>query len=643
MRMTSKMAVSRLLTTAALVQLCVQGSHAEVLTPGQKDLIKAERKLEAARERVSVTAEYLSATQSLRMARLGLVRACQSAHDALDRTRKEAQKSEALARSDAAEADQFARQATLAVAPSRNEMERARARFLSRPLLAYDLSQRGRLTFNTLTGALDVTLDEGPGITLKAGDLDALLAGRFVLPASDPLQMAATTSGTRSRLTSNYAEVQAGLAAEHGAANTYLISRRFLNWATPERLSGEFPSARPASGPATVPLSAEAHRQIQLEYEDVAAWFRLKGISDLGPDSSAILAELIRTGVYPRLGLAVKTTQVEYYRELETSGRTDVHAGYLERLGPKARSSDRPGRASIEKRPALAIIWTGPSGDQPKLATAIEGSFRQTAPAIKDLPKLLPPQTDPWIRRLVGETAQHGLLEIDSLAGPRRAARAAIGLRKEDLSAGAGSKGLIIDLRLSDLAEIVSGFLTQLALGNRKSCNLEVLELDQSTGRLEAEFTLRHQYVWPTLREAQLQLRAKLGAGGTDVEDLADLLPDTAFDGARKRYHQMDLHSHEASAKAYEAEQRARDAATRVATKVEELAALASELARAQSDLQTAAGRESLARQDAQAACSQMLALDAQVRIARNRANGLEPRSTAKPLLYGGRDTNKRW
>jgi hypothetical protein len=643
MRMTSKMAVSRLLTTAALLSLCVQSSRADVLTPGQRDLIKAERKLEAARERVSVTAEYLSATQSLRMARLGLVHACQTAHDALDRTRKEAEKSEALARSDAAEADQLARQATLAVTPSRNEMERARARFLNRPILAYDLSQRGRLTFNTLTGALDLTLDEGPGITLKPGDLDTLLAGRFVLPAIDPLKMAATTCGARSRLTSNYAEVQAGLAAEHGAANAYLISRRFLNWATSERLSSEFLSGRPASGTATGPLSAEAHRQIQLEYEDVAAWLRLKGISDLGPDPSAILAELIRTGVYPRLGLAVKTTQVEYFRELEISGRTDVPAGYLERLRPKARSSDRPGRASIEKRPALAIIWTGPSGDQPKLATALEGNFCQTAPAIKDLPKLLPPQTDPRIRRLIGETAQHGLLEIDSLAGPRRAARAAIGLRKEDLSAGAGSKGLIIDLRSSDLAEIVSGFLTQLALGNRKSCNLEVLELDQSTGRLEAEFTLRHQYVWPTLREVQLQLRAKLGAGGADVEDLADLLPDTAFDGARKRYHQMDLQSHEASAKAYEAEQRARDAATRVATKVQELAALASELARAQSDLQTAAGRESLARQDAQAACTQMLALDAEVRIARNRANGLEPRPSAKPVLYGGRDANKRW
>ena len=439
MRMTSKMAVSRLLTTAA-TRVALRAKHSrrgsDAGTEGP-DQSGAEAR---SRQRTGLGNGGIPRRDTVAPHGPPRFGAClpDRARLPLEHTRKEAEKSEALARSDAAEADQLARQATLAVAPSRNEMERARARFLNRPLLAYDLSQRGRLTFNTLTGALDLTLDEGPGITLKTGDLDALLAGRLVLPAIDPLKMAATTSRTRSRLTSNYAEVQAGLAAEHGAANIYLISRRFLNWATPERFSGEFLSARPASGRAVAALSAEAHRQIQLEYEDVAAWLRLKGISDLGPDPSSILAELIRTGAYPRLGLAVKTRQVEYFRELETSGRTDVPAGYLERLGPNARSSDRPGRAPIEKRPALAIIWTGPApaSDQPKLATAVEGSFRQTAPVIKDLPKLLPPQTDPRIRRLVGETAQHGLLDIDALDGPRRAARAAIGLRKEDLSAG---------------------------------------------------------------------------------------------------------------------------------------------------------------------------------------------------------------
>ncbi len=46
-----------------------------------------------------------------------------------------------------------ARQATLAVEPTRIEMERARTRFLNRPLVAYDLTQHGKFTFNTLTGA----------------------------------------------------------------------------------------------------------------------------------------------------------------------------------------------------------------------------------------------------------------------------------------------------------------------------------------------------------------------------------------------------------------------------------------------------------------------------------------------------------
>ena len=47
-------------------------------------------------------------------------------------------------------------------------------------MLAYDVSQHGTLTFNTLTGAFDLRLDEGPGIVLKAGDLEAVVAGRSI-------------------------------------------------------------------------------------------------------------------------------------------------------------------------------------------------------------------------------------------------------------------------------------------------------------------------------------------------------------------------------------------------------------------------------------------------------------------------------
>ena len=76
MRTTSKMAVSRLMSGAALgIALPGKAVAPRCWTPAQKELAKAERKLEAARARVSVTAEHLSATQSLRMARAG-GRAC---------------------------------------------------------------------------------------------------------------------------------------------------------------------------------------------------------------------------------------------------------------------------------------------------------------------------------------------------------------------------------------------------------------------------------------------------------------------------------------------------------------------------------------------------------------------------------------
>jgi hypothetical protein len=645
MRTTSKLTISGLMPRAMLLSLLLGLAHVsrgEIFTPAQRELVRAERKLEAARARVTVTADQVAAAQGLRMARLSVFRACQTVHGAVERAQKEAEKAETLARSEAALAEQLALEAKNALERWRATMKPARERFLDRPLLAYDIQQHGKLTFNALTGAFDLTLEDVPGITLSAADLDALQAGRFQLPKINPLQLVPKATITPGRLTSNYDLVQASLAAEHGAGNVYLLSRRFLDWATPERMAGDFARASLASGLTVVGELALARRQIQLEYEDLASWLRLKGVKDLGPEPWAIVPELVRTGSYPRLGLSVKTRQVEYARLREPAGRTEIPADYLKRLWPNLPSHPVE-REVHEKRPALAIVWSGPASSEVTLAGQLDGSFRLSPPAIAKLPQLLPPQTDSRIRRLLAETAKNGLLEIDASAPSRRVARAAIGLRKEDIETSAVSNRGTIDLRSSDFGEIVASFVSQLALGNRKSCDIGVLELDRSTGRLEAEFTLHHRHAWPSLREALAQLEAALGPVGTDVEDLADQLPDVTFDAARKLYHEADARAHEAGKQAYEAEQRAHDSADRIATKKHELATIAGELTRAQTDLQTATERERLARQEAQAACILMLELDAKARLTRNRARGLERSAPANPVVYGRLDASKKW
>ncbi len=423
-----------------------------------------------------------------------------------------------------------------------------------------------------------MTLNQGPGITLSAADVDAVVAGHFKPPEIDPLQLAPDAALPQSRLESNYRQVQASLDAEFVLPDVYLLSRRFLEWATIERLSGDFVTASLTSGASAADELALARHQIQLEYEDLAAWLRLKGVKDLGPEPSSILVELIRSGTYPRLGLSVRLKQVEFTRRVESTGRTEVPVHYLDRLRPKGKPGARPGHDIKEKRPALAIVWSGPASSQESLSSHLGGDFRLSPPAISDLPKLLPTQTAPRIRRLLGDTAQYGLLEIDGSAERRRMARAAIGLRKEDIESATDSRGRTIDLRSSDFGEIVTAFLSQLAVGNGKSCELDDLKLDRSNGRLEAAFTLHHRQSWPSLRDAQSQLRRVLGPVGTDVEDLADHLPDVAFDLARKLYHEADKNAHEAGKQAYEAEQRAHEAADRVATKGQELATLAAEL-----------------------------------------------------------------
>jgi hypothetical protein len=587
-------------------------SHGEAIPSAQTDLAQTERKLAANRERVAVTAELVSTSQSLRTAREWVLHACQASYAAVEKLRHEAEKAEELVRIDAAAAEKLARAATLALERSRTDADRAGDHILDQPFRAYNIVQRGTLTFNAITGAVDLRLDEGPGIKLRAGDLEAILAGRFQPDGADPREMAAQAFAIRASMKHNYNEVRAGLAAKHGAGNVYMLSRRFLEWASVERLSGI----------AVDNGAVEPCRQLQLEFEDFSAWLRLKGINDLGPAPSAFFLELVRTGSYAPLGLTVKTVQIDCTNSFEQAGSTDVPVDLLKRLRPNSNIGPRTAWQTVEKRPVIAVIWSGATAGQESLAAHLERDFRLSAPSIDDLRRRLPTPVDPRIRRLVNWTAGQQFTAINTSTGLRRLARASLGLRKEDFESSTGTSVGIVDLRQSDFAEIVAPIVNQLTLGNSKSSELDMLELDLSSGRLDVGFTLHHRHIWPSLRAAEAQLRATFGPVGTGLTDLAAGRPDTAYESACKRYNEADLKAREASAKHQDACRKVREAADRVASKRLELSTLASDLSRARSDLRNASLLETQARQEAQAACVEMTELDAQVRIARNKLNG---------------------
>jgi hypothetical protein len=611
-------------TLLLLVIGCVRASRGDAISSAQTDLALTERKLEVYRERVAVTAEVVSTSQSLRTAREWVLHACQASYTAVEKLRLDAEKAEALARNDAGEAEELVRAAALALERCRGDMDRARDHILNQPVLAYDIAQRGKLTYNVMTGAVDLSLDEGPAIKLLDGDLETLLAGKFQPADVDPIEMATKALANSCRLEHNYNEARASLAAENGASNVYLLSRRFLEWGSHTRLSG-------------LSLNnevVEARRQIQLEFEDFTAWLTLKGKSDLGTAPSEFLLELLRTGSYAPLSLAVKTVQVDCTLRFQQSGTTEVPVDLLRQLRPNRMIGPRMPWQTSEKRPVIAIIWSGKEADQEALATHLEREFRLPAPSIDDLPRRLPTPIDPRIRRLVNWTAGYRFSAIDTSCGPRRLARASMGLRKEDIESSAGANFDIVDLRQSDFAEIVAPIANQLALGNSKSSELDMLELDQSNGRLEVGFTLHHRHIWPSMREAGAYLRAPHRPVAAEITDLADGRSDAAYDSARKLYSEADSRARDASVKAEDARRKRRQAADRVANKRLELSTLASDLSRARIDLHFASELEAQARQEARAACIEMTELDTQVRIARNKLDRpgypFPPRSLAR-------------
>jgi hypothetical protein len=598
----------------------------------------SNRAIEAARARVTLTSEQLQTAGSLLAARTALAHACQAAHDAVDRVREDAQRSETAARVNVAEAHQAVQLATAAVESARAALVQTENRSLDRHLVAYDIAQHGRLTVNVLTGSSDLTLESGPGIAWRLGDLDALVAGRYPHPRLEPLTAAAETSSLRHIVHTNYTAVRRDLDSTFGAGNVYLLSRRLLDWASADRFTESPPRTARVVAWSTEGDRAEAKRLLQLEFEDFAMWLRLKGVDHLELATPAILADLIRSGSSPRLGLLAKHRSIDYTHRFEPAGVTEISSQVLASASRRTPARSTVPWESTEKRTAVAVVWNGPAPASRPLGSLLGSGFKSPAIPLDDLRKLMPTTADRTIRRLVEWTSGGGITPIDADGGQRLAVRTALGPRADDLKDAAATTGSIVDLRSTGIAEITSLYLGRLAAGNSGFTNLESLELDQTSGRLEAEFTIHHRHGWANRRETQAELGSLASSLSARIRDQSGRPGDTAEGASRNQLAAAESRARDASAMARDAESRLVHASQRLAAKRTELAALAAELARARADLKAAANREATARIEAKSARDDLNQIEATASLAGRSDNRQDLSSARNPIVYSGRE-----
>ena len=180
-------------------------------------------------------------------------------------------------------------------------MERARDRFLNRPLLAYDMVQHGKLTFNTLTGSFDLRL-ERPGHHAERRRSRRAAGRSFQAP-----RRRSAATGLRTGRTREPAHEQlrrgAGKPRRRAWRGQCLPDLPALSRLGHSRTAlGRFRQGEPDAGRARPSPSSRRHGADTTEYEDLAAWLRLKGIKDLGPDPSAIVVGADSHGLVPATG-----------------------------------------------------------------------------------------------------------------------------------------------------------------------------------------------------------------------------------------------------------------------------------------------------------------------------------------------------
>jgi hypothetical protein len=513
------------------------GATARVL--GQNVVTTAKRDFQKAKDDVKAARNHLiDATERVAIARR-LVNARQAALLAQTESTNYANKSIAAAK---ASYDQAYNDQMSAIAAARNAANFAKTlkdaynkatfQALTSELLAYDFTQDGTLTFNFATGAFDVRVDHNGGLPLRLSDIDTLFKGATPRPQLDVVDLAIDAASLKISNRSNYAQVRETFLKDHNNADVYVISNRLLDWADPERFGIKTGVPNPDVGDGLT----DGSRQFQLEYEDFVTWLKSSGGLAPGLKMDEVFTDLVKTGRSAVAGISAHGIIFEYSRRFEPAGTTKIPTSILRVLSSRREVVfDQGGFEYKTPRTGFAIVRE--RGGSASVSAAIERlGDRQAVPQI-DLIRLVASlaNVDNAALRPILSKLTPGSSAIEALDPDlRNSAFKCFAITKAELIARAEVSPAAIDLRGTESSRQLQALVTRLAQGNRGSAVINSIEIEPNSQRLNASFTLRHQQVWGTLRQAVSDLSFAHKNIKLTQDELTNQLAKATQESARK-------------------------------------------------------------------------------------------------------------
>ena len=368
---------------------------------------------------------------------------------------------------------------------------------LTEDLIKVEADSAGKLSFNFATGSYYGDFEILAGLKISSEDFKALMTDNYKLPEIKPVEAAASLTGLKSSVTTNYDEVRQAQYDDHGGANVYFASKRFAEWAGPGTVARAVAAALAGDGGQ---ILAEAKSHLSLELEDLAIWLQQRGAKDAPKLAVQILRAIVDQSFLDLPELSVEFSSVNFTNHLSAGGAVGAVAGAV---GIEASVS-----ATLSHM-AFAIVWKSGSASDPLLdsinnfqSMKLQGGMDDfNALALEELDKLNLPGSD-----FLKEILLTGHVGVDSDNALDKTVMnkfsEMFGIDASELLAAYESGNPIIDLsQNSKIKDSLKSQLKKLAIGNDKSAELTTLQFNLNTMSFEVEFVVHHKYTSGSLAD----------------------------------------------------------------------------------------------------------------------------------------------
>jgi len=385
------------------------------------------------------------------------------------------------------------------------EVKKAIDLLANQELIVYQINTPIKFSLNMHTGGYYGFMDlDSLGITWDTEKVRELIQGNFVLPEINPIQLAASSYGTKLKVVSEYRQKRDDYVNKAGRLS-YFASERFVDWAGGESVVRFIGSAILGKGDQAI---QEAKAQLHLEFDQLYSWLKIQG-REVTEDICAELLLAVLEGRSPTLPqMRFDMTQAHYLYEPELVGACFLPKPLRDNIENRFKSIIKMVQGKANQHFAYGVAVEYPDSDE-RLKRMI-GSYSQFEMAdlegIEGMAErvfelILAKTANPDIKKLLSDLKGIGNPGVRAEKALKSMLASKIGLKPNELLKWYVPGKPIINLTSTPIAAKFEPLFKSLPMGNKGSVSVSRLEFNLTTYTFNLELNVTHCHSWGSMKD----------------------------------------------------------------------------------------------------------------------------------------------